>query len=411
MTNREHELRVLVAAPTGRDGELICSLLRSKNVSCVAVATAEAGRLESASGAGAVILAEEVLSATDIAAWACHVARQPSWSDLPILLLTVAGERSRRRILLEAPWGNLVLLERPVRPETLESTVQAALRSRRRQYQVRDYMAELAVTEEALRRSEKLAVSGRLAASMAHEINNPLAAVSNLLYLVGGAASLAEAKRYAETAENELARVTELVSHTLRFYREPAKPAMVHLTDVVDSALVIYQSRLESAGIVVERDFRENSPIVAKAGELRHMVLNLIGNALEAIERDGTVKIRVSNRREVTNGARHGVRLTVADNGSGIQRAIREKIFDPFVSTKGDTRTGLGLWISSEIVHRHGGTIQVKSKVPPPYGGTVFSVFLPLHLNGDAAFDEHATNDHANDGAHLIEAAQGYKHR
>jgi len=141
------------------------------------------------------------------------------------------------------------------------------------------------------------------------------------------------------------------------------------------------------------------------------MVLNLIGNALEAIERDGTVKIRVSNRREVTNGARHGVRLTVADNGSGIQRAIREKIFDPFVSTKGDTRTGLGLWISSEIVHRHGGTIQVKSKVPPPYGGTVFSVFLPLHLNGDAAFDEHATNDHANDGAHLIEAAQGYKHR
>jgi signal transduction histidine kinase len=396
VTNREHELRVLIVAPTGRDSELICHLLAGKGIVCVAPRTAEAARVESDVGAGAVILAEEVLTLADISEWASRIARQPSWSDLPVILLTIPGERSRRRMLAQAPLENLVLLERPVRPETFVSTVQAALRSRRRQYQIRDYLAERAIAEEVLRRSEKLVVAGRLAASMAHEINNPLAAVSNLLYLIETSTTLHESKEYGETAANELARVSELVAHTLRFYKEPAKPAMVQVTEVVDSALIIYQSRFTSAGIAVERDFRENSPIFAKAGELRHLVLNLIGNALEAIKRDGTLKIRVSNTRELRNGARHGVRLTIADNGSGIHPELRTKIFEPFVSTKGDTRSGLGLWMSSEIVRRHGGTIQVKSRVPPPFGGTVFSVFLPLHLPSDSydALHDHGTNGH-----------------
>jgi signal transduction histidine kinase len=397
ITSRDDELRVLVVAPTGRDSELICSLLTSKGIPSVAPGTAEAARIESDIGAGAVILAEEVLTLAEIAEWATRIARQPSWSDLPVILLTIPGERSRRRMLAQAPLENLVLLERPVRPETFVSTIQAALRSRRRQYQMRDYLAERAITEEALRRSEKLAVAGRLAASMAHEINNPLASVTNLLYLIETSDTLAVSKKLGEIAANELARVSELVTHTLRFYRESVKPDMVKITEVVNSALVLYESRLNSAGIVVEKDFRENSPIYGKAGELRHMVLNLIGNALEAIERDGTLKIRVSNRRELRNGARHGVRLTIADTGSGITPEIMTRLFDPFVSTKGDTRTGLGLWMSSEIVRRHGGTIQVKSKVPPPFGGTVFSVFLPLHSNSDAdhAFHDHGTNGHA----------------
>ncbi len=309
-------------------------------------------------------------------------------------------------MLSQAPLGNIVLLERPVRPETLVSTIQAALRSRNRQYQGRDYLAERAITEEALRRSEKLAVSGRLAASMAHEINNPLAAVSNLLYLIRGSKTLAQSKEYGETAANELARVSELVAQTLRFYRDPAKPAMVQITEVVDSALTIYQSRFDSAGIVVERDFRENSPVMAKAGELRHLMLNLMGNALEAIKHDGKLKIRVSNRRDLRNGERRGVRLTVADTGSGIQPEIRTKIFDPFVSTKGETRTGLGLWMSSEIVRRHGGTIQVRSRVPDPFGGTVFSVFLPLQFqaNGNGTHVEESRMATPSAGDNLYEA-------
>jgi len=209
MTDSENELRVLVVAPTGRDGELICHLLTSKNIPCLQALTAEKGLSESKNGAGAVILAEEVLTLADIAEWASHIARQPSWSDLPIILLTIPGERSRRRMLAQEPLENLVLLERPVRPETFVSTVQAALRSRRRQYQMRDYLAERALAEEALRRSEKLAVAGRLAASMAHEINNPLASVTNLLYLIEESSTLFDAKQYAETAASELARISE----------------------------------------------------------------------------------------------------------------------------------------------------------------------------------------------------------
>jgi len=387
MTSRDDEQRVLVVAPTGRDGPLMCNLLASKSIDCVLVPSAVTARVESKMGVGAVILAEEALSLTGIDEWADLIAEQPSWSDLPIILLTFAGKvdrESQRKMSVRQPLGNLVLLERPVRPETFVSTVQAALRSRGRQYQMRDYLAERVVAEEALRKSEKLVVAGRLAASMAHEINNPLNSVTNLLYLIGSSSSLEESKRYGEIAAEELARVSEIVVHTLRFYREPSKSAIVDITAIVDSALMLYQARLTSAEIVVERDFRECSPIVAKAGELRQLILNLLGNALDAIGRGGTLKIRVTNTHERRNGSRPGIRLTIADTGSGIHPEIRKTLFEPFVSTKSDTGIGLGLWVSSEIVSKHGGTIQVKSSARSPNRGTAFSVFLPLRHQTDA---------------------------
>jgi signal transduction histidine kinase len=148
----------------------------------------------------------------------------------------------------------------------------------------------------------------------------------------------------------------------------------------VDSALNLYQSRIVSAEIAIERDFRECSPIVALSGEVRQMTLNLIGNAIDAIGRRGRLKIRAANARQHSNGSLQGIRLTIADTGSGIPAEVRDSLFEPFVSTKGDTGTGLGLWLSSQIVQKHGGTIQVKSRALPPYSGTVFSVFLPLEL-------------------------------
>jgi signal transduction histidine kinase len=342
-------------------------------------------------GAGAVILAEECLALTDIAEWAAQIADQPSWSDLPLILLTLTGEvdrESQRRMLARKPLGNLILLERPVRPETFVSTVQAALRSRARQYQMRDYLAKSHLAEEALRRSEKLAVAGRLAASISHEINNPLASVTNLLYLISTSSSLEEAKRHEEIAARELTRISEIVTQTLRFYREPSKPSMVRINEIVDSALSLYQARLDHAGIVVERDFRESSPILAMAGEIRQVVLNLIGNASDAIGHDGRLKVRIANTHEHRNGSRPGVRLTVADTGSGIPAEIRRTLFEPFVSSKGDRGTGLGLWISSQIVSRHGGRIEVKSSARSPSEGTVFSVFLPL-----VSSEVHATSE------------------
>jgi signal transduction histidine kinase len=379
---RENELRVLVVAPTGRDGPMIHDFLAGNGITCVSCETPEIARMESKAGAGAVIMAEEVLTLSDIAAWAAQISEQPSWSDLPLLLLTVAGAvnaENLRKALVRQPLGNLVLLERPVRPETFISAVQAARRSRRRQYEVRDFMAERGAAEEALRKAEKLAVAARLAASFSHEINNPLASVTNLLYLIGISGSLQETQKYAETAGRELARVSEIVTQNLRFHKESNKPVAVEIIPIVNAALNLYQARLASAEISIERDFRECSPVLGVVGELRQLILNLIANALDAIGRGGTLKIRVAGTREHNNGSRPGVRVTVGDTGSGIRPEIRNMIFEPFVSTKGDTGTGLGLWISSEIVRRHGGTIQVKSRATAPLTGTVFSIFLPSH--------------------------------
>jgi signal transduction histidine kinase len=381
MTGAEQELRVLVVAPTGRDGVLICNLLRSRALDCVMFATPELARLALRLGAGAVILAEEALKLSDIDEWSVQIAQQPSWSDIPLILLTVRGEvdqenQQRSRVL--EPLGNLVLLERPVRPETFLSTVQAALRGRVRQYQVRDFLTRSRATDEALRKSEKLLVAGRLAASISHEINNPLASVTNLLYLIGTSTSLEEAKAHRDIAAGELARISEIVTQTLRFYREQSRPSVVQITDIVDSALLFYRGKLTNAGIAVEKDFRECAPIVAVGGELRQVILNLISNSLDALQRGGTLRIRAANTRERSNGSRPGIRLTFADSGCGIQPAIRKMLFEPFVSTKGDTGTGLGLWVSSQIVGKHGGTIQVKSRAQSNDTGSVFSIFLPL---------------------------------
>jgi signal transduction histidine kinase len=381
MTGAEQELRVLVVAPTGRDGVLICNLLRSRALDCVMFATPELARLALRLGAGAVILAEEALKLSDIDEWSVQIAQQPSWSDIPLILLTVRGEvdqenQQRSRVL--EPLGNLVLLERPVRPETFLSTVQAALRGRVRQYQVRDFLTRSRATDEALRKSEKLLVAGRLAASISHEINNPLASVTNLLYLIGTSTSLEEAKAHRDIAAGELARISEIVTQTLRFYREQSRPSVVQITDIVDSALLFYRGKLTNAGIAVEKDFRECAPILAVGGELRQVILNLISNSLDALQRGGTLRIRAANTRERSNGSRPGIRLTFADSGCGIQPAIRKMLFEPFVSTKGDTGTGLGLWVSSQIVGKHGGKIQVKSRAQSNDTGSVFSIFLPL---------------------------------
>ncbi len=382
--NPEYDLRVVVAAPSGRDGVLICNLLASRGIACVNCSTAELARIEVTAGAGAVILAEEALALPDITRWTAQVADQASWGDFPIIILTSRGEvnpESQRRMFVRQPLGNLILLERPARPETLMSTVQAALRSRSRQYQMRDYLAERVKVEEALRTTEKLAVAGRLAASVAHEINNPLESVVNLLYLISLSSSLQESKEYAQTGMNELARASEIVTQTLRFYRQNSKPVIVQVNEIVDSALLLYQARLSSAQILLERDFRRCPPIFARAGELRQLIVNLLGSAVDAMTMGGTLKIRITHAREHRNGERPGIRFTIADTGSGISPEIKKRLFEPFVSTKGDLGTGLGLWVSSGIVQKHGGTIRVRSNSLPPATGTVFSVFLPRRPN------------------------------
>ncbi|MGB9119831.1 MAG: ATP-binding protein [Candidatus Angelobacter sp.] len=358
-----------------------------EGIDCSVYSSSEVA-LERIEGSGALVVAEEVFTPSNIAAWGQKIATQSSWSDYPLIVLTVAGAvdpNSQKKMLFREPLGNVVLLERPIRPETLVSTVQASLRSRRRQYLIRDHLAQRRQTEEALLRSEKLAVVGRLAASIAHEINNPLESVTNLLYLIGTSSNLDEAKIYAATATDELARVSEIAIHTLKFFRQLSKPTSVYLTELVDSALVLYQARLISARVTVQKDFRACPPITAMAGELRQVIVNMVGNALDAMRGGGTLNIRIDRGREYSNGSRTGLRLTIADSGSGISPEIKKRLFEPFVSSKADTGTGLGLWVSSEIVRKHGGTIRFKSSSSPPSTGTVFSIFLPAKFR----FREH----------------------
>lgn len=373
------DLHVLVVAPTGRDATLIADLLTKEGIDC-SVCSSSKVALDRVAGSGALVIAEEVFTPSNISAWGQKIATQSSWSDYPLIVLTVAGAvdpNSQKKMLFREPLGNVVLLERPIRPETLVSTVQASLRSRRRQYLIRDHLAQRRLTEEALLRSEKLAVVGRLAASIAHEINNPLESVTNLLYLIGTSSNLDEAKIYAATATDELARVSEIAIHTLKFFRQLSKPTSVYLTELVDSALVLYQARLVSARVTVQKDFRACPPITAMAGELRQVIVNMVGNALDAMRGGGTLNIRIDRGREYSNGSRTGLRLTIADSGSGISPEIKSRLFEPFVSSKADTGTGLGLWVSSEIIRKHGGTIRFKSSSLLRAKGTVFSIFLP----------------------------------
>jgi PAS domain S-box-containing protein len=237
----------------------------------------------------------------------------------------------------------------------------------------RDLSAEKQ-SEEAVRRSEKLATAGRLAASIAHEINNPLEAVVNLLYLARHDPS--HVGEYLTLAEKEVARVAQLAQQTLGFVRDASSPGSMDPAAIMDEILQLYSRKLEGRNIFVIRRYRNNPLISGYSGELRQLLANLLVNAVDAMADGGFLRVRVATSHDCSNG-REGVRITVADNGSGIPRNNLRQIFEPFYTTKKDTGTGLGLWVSRGIVQKHGGSIRVRSRADGRATGTVFSIFLP----------------------------------
>jgi signal transduction histidine kinase len=233
------------------------------------------------------------------------------------------------------------------------------------------------MAQDALLQSEKLAAVGLMASSIAHEINNPLEAVTNLLYLARSAAVSPAAKEFLETADDELRRVAAVVTKTLRFHRQSSRPLPVHIDSLIDSALSLYQTRIVQAEIAIERCSRISPSINCLDGEIRQVISNLVGNAVDAMMmQGGRLLVRSRSATQWTTG-RHGVRVTVADTGLGISRHNLSKIFEPFFSTKGEQGTGLGLWISNEITERHRGVLRVKSREEKNHSGSVFTLFLP----------------------------------
>lgn len=500
-------LVVRVVAPTGRDAELITDVLRQHGVSAEAATVTSLPLSEpDHKPIGPLLVAEEALNADLVKQLGSEIRAQPPWSDLPILILTRSAREtgvSWRSPMHWAPLGSPILLERPIRIGTLVSSVQAALRARIRQYEIRDTLSELreeretlqvmldnlpvgvvlarssgeivranrsleailrhpllptptveahgvwvafhpdgtrvsgrefplqrameqghailpehyvyqrgdgsvgwismaaapifdekgVVTggvatvedidqqkrsETALIQSEKLAAVGRLAASISHEINNPLEAVTNLLYLAKQDPSLSEETLgYLDSADSELGRVSQIVSHTLRFHRQATKPRAVLAKDLVDPVLGLYSGRLTNAHVRLVVEHKGVQQVDCYEGEIRQVLNNLIGNAIESMRDGGRLRVRTSDSRLWRSGAA-AVRITVADEGCGMAPEVLTRIFDAFYTTKGHNGTGLGLWISKGIVVKHQGVLHVRSSLNAVRRGTTFSLVLPL---------------------------------
>ena len=232
-------------------------------------------------------------------------------------------------------------------------------------------------TEAALLQSEKLAAVGRLASSISHEINNPLASVTNLLYIIRNNNNLDEIHEYIDLAERELRRVSIITNQAVRFHKESTHAAPFFCADLITDSLSAFQGRLINSRISLEKRKRAEHPVNCFGGEIRQVLSNLIGNAIDAMPLGGRLLLR---SREATNwkNERRGLVITVADTGTGISPASLRKIFDPFFTTKGIGGTGLGLWVSCEIVERHNGFLRVKSSQREGASGTVFTLFLPF---------------------------------
>jgi PAS domain S-box-containing protein len=234
--------------------------------------------------------------------------------------------------------------------------------------------------EEALRKTEKLAATGRLAASIAHEINNPLEAITNLLFLMRNYCQLDETTLgYVVMAEHEARRISEITQQTLRFYRQSTLPSRANMGELIDSVLTLYHSRLNTLNIQVERDYDSAMDLFCFAGEVRQVFANLVANSIDATPKGGRLVVRARRSHHWKKPAQAGVRFVIADTGCGMDGATRARIFEPFFTTKEVTGTGLGLWVSHEIIAKSHGIVHVRSRIARDGAGsgTVFQIFLP----------------------------------
>ena len=249
--------------------------------------------------------------------------------------------------------------------------------------------------EEALRQAEKLAAMGRVAGIIAHEINNPLEAITNAFYLLRNHPSLdEEARYYAGLAEQELQRASHITRQTLSFYRDSKQPIPVSLTDLLDNVVELQQRSIASSHVNLSRKYSCSGVVRGFPGELRQVFLNLISNAIQAMPQGGTLRLHVSEAID-WQSERRGIAVAVTDTGGGIRREDAVRLFQPFFTTKSAKGTGLGLWISKGIVQKYEGTIAFRSLHTAKGACTCFRVFLPAAVEfpaGDAAHDQDVAN-------------------
>jgi PAS domain S-box-containing protein len=254
-------------------------------------------------------------------------------------------------------------------------------------------ITERRMSEGALMRAEKLAAAGRLAATVAHEVNNPLEGLTNLVYIALRSNDLDEIRHLLAQAESELGRIAHITRQSLGFYRETSISAHFKPSTIVREVTDFYTSRAISLGISFIVNAKTERQVLGSAGELRQILSNLLANSLDACARGSTIRVEASSALDPRDLSRPGVRITISDTGFGIPAKHLENIFEPFFTTKKDTGTGLGLWVSRELVEKHGGTLRVRSRTSNPFCGTVFSIFLPTEGKLEE-IDSFSTNDH-----------------
>lgn len=265
--------------------------------------------------------------------------------------------------------------------ERLPSAIARALRVRQSALLHAQAQRELDRTAIMLRENQKLITIGRLAASIAHEINNPLESIANLLFLLGAENNLSPtAVGYLALAQRELDRVAQISRQTLSFSRETTSPVRARVDELLEEVLTLYRRHILEKDLRVERRYDCPEEALLYPGEMRQVLSNLVTNAIEASLPHGQLRLRLRPARSWSDPGVRGLRLSVGDNGSGIPPDVQRRLGEPFFTTKGQRGTGLGLWVTRSILQRCGGEMQLRSSVHPARHGTVFSIFLPTNL-------------------------------
>ncbi len=286
---------------------------------------------------------------------------------------------------LVTPDGNVigsvcVIDQKPrvMRPEQVKA-LEALARQVMARMELRRQMREREHTEAAMRTAEKLAAVGRMASSIAHEINNPLQSVTNLLFMMEAAADDASRAEYLRMAQDELTRVTSIVTQALRFHRQSSAPSPARLGELAESMLMLFRTRLSHGGARVEVRDRQRNELMCFADDIRQLFSHLLSNSLDALsaKHGGLLHIHIQDGHDTRTGAPVAV-LTIADSGGGIPKQAMERLFQPFNTTKGARGTGLGLWVTKSILDKHHARVRVRSREGV---GTVVRMVLPAPLS------------------------------
>ena len=296
---------------------------------------------------------------------------------VPLVLIGKDGEEPEALQALRDGVSDYVRLTQLGR---LPAIIERALREQRDSEKHSRVQRELDRAADVLRENQKLLTLGRLAASIAHEINNPLESIMNLLYLMEIDASPDKSREYLKMAQRELNRVVQISKQTLTFSRETSAPVRLQLAELIEEVLVLYGRRITDKSLRIVRQYESSETVTAFPGEMRQVLSNLIANAIEASEKNGRVVLRIRDARKSSDRGVRGLRFSVADNGSGISPEARKRLGEPFFTTKGHAGTGLGLWVTRSILSRYGGSLQVHSSTSEERHGTVFSMFLPTNM-------------------------------